>query len=70
MVDLDHLHSLMEAMSEEERLALGAAYDGLQAVVKYVEEALAEYHATADRKLGNDMLARAAGPQVLFLRFV
>jgi len=44
--------------------ALGAAYDGLQAVVKYVEEALAEYHATADRKLGNDMLARAAGPHV------
>ena len=29
-----------------------------------VEEALAEYHATADRKLGNDMLARAAGPHV------
>jgi len=44
--------------------ALGAAYDGLQAVAKYVEEALAEYSATADRKLGNDMLARAAGPHI------
>ena len=44
--------------------ALGAAYDGLQAVAKYVEEALAEYAAGADRKLGNDMLARAAGPHV------
>ena len=44
--------------------ALGAAYDGLQAVAKYVEEALSEYQATADRKLSNDMLARAAGPHV------
>ena len=44
--------------------ALGAAYDGLQAVAKYVEEALAEYSATADRRLGDDMLARAAGPHV------
>ena len=44
--------------------ALGAAYDGLQAVAKYVEEALTEYSATADRKLGNDMLARAAGPHI------
>jgi len=44
--------------------ALGAAYDGLQAVAKYVEEALAEYSAAANRKLGNDMLARAAGPHV------
>ena len=39
--------------------ALGAAYDGLQAVAKYVEEALAEYSSTADKKLSNDMLARA-----------
>ena len=31
---------------------------------RYVEEALAEYSATADRKLGNDMLARAAGPHI------
>ena len=44
--------------------ALGAAYDGLQAVAKYVEEALQEYAATADRKLGNDMLARAAAPHI------
>lgn len=44
--------------------ALGAAYDGLQAVAKYVEEALAEYADTQDRKLGNDMLARAAGAHV------
>lgn len=44
--------------------ALGAAYDGLQAVAKYVEEALAEYAALQDRKLGNDMLARAAGSHV------
>jgi len=44
--------------------ALGSAYDGLQAVAKYVEEALQEYSATADRKLGNDMLARAGGPHI------
>lgn len=44
--------------------ALGAAYDGLQAVAKYVEEALAEYSVNHDRKLGNDMLARAAGSHV------
>ena len=44
--------------------ALGAAYDGLQAVAKYVEEALLEYAAAADKKLSNDMLARAAGPHV------
>ena len=34
---------------------LGAALDGLQAVAKYVEEALQEYASTADRKLGNDL---------------
>jgi len=44
--------------------ALGAAYDGLQAVAKYVEEALQEYADPNDHKLGNDMLARAAGPHV------
>jgi len=44
--------------------ALGAAYDGLQAVAKYVEEALQEYADPTDRKLGNDMLARAAGAHV------
>jgi hypothetical protein len=44
--------------------ALGAAHDGLQAVAKYVEEALSEYQASTDRKLGNDMLARAAGPHI------
>ena len=44
--------------------ALGAAYDGLQAVAKYVEEALMEYSSTADRKLGNDMLARAAAHHI------
>ena len=43
---------------------LGAAFDGLQAVAKYVEEALQEYSAVQDRKLGNDMLARAAGPHI------
>ena len=43
---------------------LGAAFDGLQAVAKYVEEALQEYASTADRKLGNDMLARAASPHI------
>ena len=31
---------------------LGAAFDGLQAVAKYVEEALQEYAGTTDRKLG------------------
>ena len=36
----------------------------LQAVAKYVEEALQEYASTADRKLGNDMLARAASPHI------
>ena len=35
-----------------------------QAVAKYVEEALQEYSASADRKLGNDMLSRAAGPHI------
>jgi len=44
--------------------ALGSAYDGLQAVAKYVEEALQEYAAAADRKLGNDMLARAGAPHI------
>ena len=45
--------------------ALGAAYDGLQAVAKYVEEALAEYASAKDDKtLANEMLARAAGPHV------
>jgi len=44
--------------------ALGAAFDGLQAVAKYVEEALQEYATTADRKLGNDMLARAAAAHI------
>uniref|UniRef100_A0A7S3EVR5 Uncharacterized protein n=1 Tax=Haptolina ericina TaxID=156174 RepID=A0A7S3EVR5_9EUKA len=44
--------------------ALGAAFDGLQAVAKYVEEALQEYSDPNDRKLGNDMLARAAGAHV------
>jgi len=44
--------------------ALGAAFDGLQAVAKYVEEALQEYADPNDRKLGNDMLARAAGAHV------
>jgi len=44
--------------------ALGAAFDGLQAVARYVEEALLEYSDSQDRKLGNDMLARAAGPHV------
>ena len=43
---------------------LGAAFDGLQAVAKYVEEALQEYTTTADRKLGNDMLSRAAGSHI------
>ena len=43
---------------------LGAAFDGLQAVAKYVEEALQEYATTADRKLGNDMLARAAAAHI------
>jgi len=43
---------------------LGAAFDGLQAVAKYVEEALLEYAAVQDRKLGNDMLARTAGPHI------
>ena len=33
-------------------------------MAKYVEEAIAEYAGSADRKLGNDMLARAAGPHV------
>ena len=32
--------------------------------LRYVEEALLEYSASQDRKLGNDMLARAAGPHV------
>ena len=44
--------------------ALGAAFDGLQSVAKYVEEALQEYAASQDRKLGNDMLARAAQSHV------
>jgi ankyrin repeat protein len=43
---------------------LGAAFDGLQAVAKYVEEALQEYATTADRKLGNDMLSRAAAAHI------
>ena len=33
-------------------------------MAKYVEEALIEYSAAADRKLGNEMLARAAGPHL------
>ena len=33
-------------------------------MAKYVEEALSDYQATEDRKLGNDMLARAAGPHI------
>lgn len=44
-------------------IALPGCHFG-QAVAKYVEEAISEYSATNDRKLGNDMLARAAGPHV------
>ena len=33
-------------------------------MAKYVEEALQEYAASQDRKLGNDMLARAAQSHV------
>ncbi len=44
--------------------ALGSAFDGLQAVAKYVEEALAEYSGVTDQSLSNDMLARAAKPHI------
>jgi len=54
----------VEAVDSHGQTALGAAYEGLQAVAKYVDEAITEYSAANDRKLGNDMLARAAGPHV------
>jgi len=54
-VDIADIHGLTP---------LAAAFEGLQAVAKYVENALSEVSKSTDRKLANEMLARAAGPHI------
>jgi len=44
--------------------ALGAAFDGLQQIARYVEEALADLAQADDRKLANEMLGRAAAQHI------